>query len=254
MQGVYILERDRQDRRFGHDALAKKWWSFFNFKLLHPLVDLTEGGCVFGAVYKWSKKAAGFQFRPPGAPKIVVAFRGTITKPGSFAGDLRLDLQILRNRLHTTARFRTAFDAVKKYVCDRGRENVWIAGHSLGAAMAMLAGRRMAEEGHFLEAHLFNPPFVSAPVDGIRDKKVKRGLHIATTPGGCRAGLGAQGQVQPLRVPQRLLRPAPVGSLPLCQSEGRSLFRLCGVFRQLPGDAANRRRKHCELRGASFDQ
>lgn len=181
VQGVYILERDRQDRRLGRDALAEKWWSFFNFKLLHPLVDEAEGGSVFGAVYKWSKKAAGVPFRPPGAPKIVVAFRGTITKPGSLVGDLKLDLHILRNGLHTTARFRTAFDAVKKYVCDRGRENVWIAGHSLGAAMAMLAGRRMGEEGQFLEAHLFNPPFLSAPVDRIKDKKVKRGLHIAST-------------------------------------------------------------------------
>lgn len=181
VQGVYILERDRQDRRLGQDALADKWWSFLNFKLLHPLVDEAEGGSVFGAVYKWSKKAAGVPFRPPGAPKIVVAFRGTITKPGSLVGDLKLDLQILRNGLHTTARFRTAFDAVKKYVCDRGRENVWIAGHSLGAAMAMLAGRRMGEEGQFLVAHLFNPPFLSAPVDRIKDKKVKRGLHIAGT-------------------------------------------------------------------------
>lgn len=181
VQGVYILECDRQNRRLGRDVLAEKWWSFFNFKLLHPLVDVAEGGSVFGAVYKWSKKAAGVPFRPPGAPKIVVAFRGTITKPGSVAGDLKLDFQILRNGLHTTARFRTAFDAVKKYVCDRGRENVWIAGHSLGAAMAMLAGRRMGEEGLFLEAHLFNPPFVSAPVDRIRDKKVKRGLHIASS-------------------------------------------------------------------------
>jgi hypothetical protein len=176
---VCIQERDRQDRRLGRDALAEKWWSFFNFKLLHPLVDVAEGGSIFGAVYKWSRKAALSPFRPPGAPKIVVAFRGTITKSDTFAGDLKLDLQIVKNGLHTTARFREAFDAVKKCVCENGRENVWIAGHSLGAAMAMLVGRRIAEEGQFLEAHLFNPPFFSAPVDRISNDKVKRGLHVA---------------------------------------------------------------------------
>lgn len=179
VQGTCIQERDRQAGRLGRDALAEKWWSFFNFKLLYPLVDQAEGGSIFGAVYKWSRKAARSPFRPAGAPKIVVAFRGTITKSGSFAGDLKLDLLILKNGLHTTARFRAAFEAVKKCVCESGRENVWIAGHSLGAAMALLVGRRIAEEGQFLEAHLFNPPFISAPVNRISNDKVKHGLHIA---------------------------------------------------------------------------
>lgn len=47
-------------------------------------------------------------------PKIVVAFRVTITKPGSFVGDLGLDLQILRNTLHTIAQFWRKFNMVKK--------------------------------------------------------------------------------------------------------------------------------------------
>lgn len=58
VQGVCIQERDRQARRFGQDALAEKWWKFFNFKLLHPLIDVANGGSIFGAVYKWSRKAA----------------------------------------------------------------------------------------------------------------------------------------------------------------------------------------------------
>lgn len=39
VQGVCIQERGRQARRFGQDALA-------------------DGGSIFGAVYKWSRKAA----------------------------------------------------------------------------------------------------------------------------------------------------------------------------------------------------
>lgn len=49
----------------------------------------------------------------------------------------------------------------------------------------------MAEEGQFPEAHLFNSPFLSAPVDRIRDitTRISDNLHIANFPGGCRAPL-----------------------------------------------------------------
>lgn len=46
-------------------------------------------------------------------PKIVVAIRRMNTKAGSFVGDIRLDLQVLRNTLHMIAPFWTTFDAVR---------------------------------------------------------------------------------------------------------------------------------------------
>ncbi|KAH9291044.1 hypothetical protein KI387_044173 [Taxus chinensis] len=181
VQGVCIQERDRQERRIGPDAQAEMWWSFFNFTLLHPLHDDVDGS-IFGAVYRWTEKAAGGRSRPPGAPKTVVAFRGTVKTSVTLPRDLRLDLHFVTNRLHTTSRFHTAFDAVKTNVFHDGTDNVWIAGHSLGAAIAMLAGRKMAEEeGRFLQAHLFNPPFVSAPVERIKNEKLKRGLHLTSS-------------------------------------------------------------------------
>ncbi|GLJ35283.1 hypothetical protein SUGI_0709950 [Cryptomeria japonica] len=179
VQGVVVQERDRQEHRHGPDAQAEKWWSFFKFKLIQPLYDGVDGS-IFGSVYKWSRKAAGVCSRPAGAPKIVVAFRGTVKTRESLARDLRHHLHIFINRLHTTSRFHTGFDAVKTNVDRHGCENVWIAGHSLGAAIGMLAGRKIAEaEGRFVEAHFFNPPFVSAPLERIKSKKIKRGLHFA---------------------------------------------------------------------------
>ncbi|GLJ35281.1 hypothetical protein SUGI_0709920 [Cryptomeria japonica] len=179
VQGVVVQERDRQENRQGTDAQAEIWWSFFKFKLIQPLYDSADGS-IFGSVYKWSKKAAGLSLRPAGAPKIVVAFRGTVKTRGSLARDLCHDLQILTNRLHTTARFHTAFEAVKTSVDKYGSENVWIAGHSLGAAMGILAGRKMVEEkGLFVQAHLFNPPFISSPLEKINNEKIKRGLNFA---------------------------------------------------------------------------
>eukprot|EP01018_Ginkgo_biloba_P022323 Gb_02551 [translate_table: standard] len=179
VQGVYVQERDRQDHRQGAgQALADMWWSFFKFKLKEVLLDRIDGS-IFGSVYKFSKKAAGLQSRPPGVPKMVVAFRGTVTTPDSFARDLELDLELLRNGLHKTCRYEMGLDAVRRSVSKHGSEHGWIAGHSLGAAMAMLVGRKMAEEGYFLEAYLFNPPFFSAPLERIKNQKLKRGLHVA---------------------------------------------------------------------------
>ncbi|KAA8520958.1 hypothetical protein F0562_011631 [Nyssa sinensis] len=34
VQGVYVLERDRQENRQGSQALAPPWWEFFHFRLL----------------------------------------------------------------------------------------------------------------------------------------------------------------------------------------------------------------------------
>eukprot|EP00250_Pteridium_aquilinum_P026117 c3234_g2_i1 orf=65-679(+) len=44
---------------------------------------------------------------------------------------------------------------------------VCLAGHSNGAALALLVGRKLAEEGCFLEAHLFNPPYPSLPSEPL---------------------------------------------------------------------------------------
>ncbi|KAA8520959.1 hypothetical protein F0562_011632 [Nyssa sinensis] len=74
-----------------------------------------------------------------------------------------------------------AMQAVRNTVAAFGNLNICIAGHSLGAAMAMLAGKTMAKTGIFLEAFLFNPPFFSAPIERIKDKKLKHGIRIASS-------------------------------------------------------------------------
>ncbi|KAG5123062.1 hypothetical protein JHK82_029799 [Glycine max] len=45
--------------------------------------------------------------------------------------------------------------------------------------MAMLTRKTMAKTGIFMESFLFNPPYVSAPIEGIKDKKLKHGLRFA---------------------------------------------------------------------------
>ncbi|KAJ4951428.1 hypothetical protein NE237_028260 [Protea cynaroides] len=178
VHGVYILEQDRRQNRKGHESLAPPWWKFFHFHLFDQFIGRFS---IFGAI---------FEFRPPRsnnhpsnkiAPRYVIAFRGTIIKLDSFFGDMALDILIIRNGLHKTSHFEIGMQAVRNMVTTLGASNVWLAGHSLGSAMAMLVGKNMAKTGVFLQTFLFNPPFVSAPYDdqNIKSKKLQNGIRKA---------------------------------------------------------------------------
>lgn len=177
VQGVYNLERDRQQKREGTETLAPPWWEFFHFELIRKLIDDADFS-IFGAIYELKSSTPDWKLLGPDAPKYVIAFRGTITKPDSISRDLSLDLNFLKNGLHQTSRSEIAMQAVRNVV-SAGQANVWLAGHSLGAAVAMLAGKAMVKTGVFLQAFLFNPPFTSAPIERIKDKKLKQGIRIA---------------------------------------------------------------------------
>ncbi|KAL3698415.1 hypothetical protein R1sor_012491 [Riccia sorocarpa] len=93
------------------------------------------------------------------APKYVVAIRGTMSWK-----DVITDKEILREII---CELRPLYEPVMKFIkivhdmysADGG---VWVAGHSLGAMLALVATRRLAiDEQIVLEAHLFNPPFIS---------------------------------------------------------------------------------------------
>ncbi|XP_076947360.1 GDSL esterase/lipase At4g10955-like [Bidens hawaiensis] len=173
VQGVYILERDRQ----ASAALAPPWWIFFQFDLQSQLIDDSDS-CIFGAIYK-SK-------HPPSqhTPSYVIAFRGTLIRGNAFTRDLELDIHIIKNGLHLTSRFEIAMQAVKNLVASQtsnSKSNIWLTGHSLGSAMALLAGKRMAKTGIFLDSYLLNPPFFSAPLENIKDPNIKHGIRIASS-------------------------------------------------------------------------
>ncbi|XP_020270156.1 GDSL esterase/lipase At4g10955-like [Asparagus officinalis] len=173
VQAAYILDCDRQENRRGPNALAPAWWQFCHFDLIRTLVD--DADCsIFGAI---------FELKPPfliqNAPRFVIAFRGTLTRRDSVARDLTLDFHLIQNSLHRSSRSEIAIQAVRNIVSASGGSNIWLAGHSLGSAMATFCGKNMAKCGVLLEAFLFNPPFFSAPIERINNQKVKHGLRIA---------------------------------------------------------------------------
>ncbi|KAF8392208.1 hypothetical protein HHK36_022550 [Tetracentron sinense] len=180
VQGVYILERDRQHNRQGPQALAPPWWEFFHFRLRRQLVDDADFS-IFGAIYEFKSPPSNSNHSTQDAPRYVIAFRGTITKPYS-SRDLILIQDVFLNRLHRSSRFETAIQAVQNMVAHEvGDSNIWLAGHSLGSAMAMLSGKNMAKKGIFLKAFLFNPLYFSTPIEEIKVEKLKQGIRVVSS-------------------------------------------------------------------------
>lgn len=180
VQGVYIIERDRQEQRKQAEALAPPWWKFFHFHLRTKLVDDADSS-IFGAIYEFKQPNSENNHSTNDGPRYVIAFRGTLTKGDAFLRDFELDVCFIRNGLHQTSRFEIAIQAVRGLVATYGSSSIWLAGHSLGSAMAMLVGKSMAKTGIYLESFFFNPPYLSAPIETIKDKKVKHGIRIATS-------------------------------------------------------------------------
>ncbi|KAL5221028.1 hypothetical protein ABZP36_025741 [Zizania latifolia] len=178
VQGVYVLERDRQRNRQGDESRAPLWWRFFRFEMQQVLVDDADNS-IFGAVYKFldATNAAS-------APHYVVAFRGTIMKKASAPRDVTLNLHLVRNVLDGTSRFRaamkTVYDVLESAAAARQHDRVWLAGHSLGSAISTLVAKNKAREGVVLTTFLFNAPFPEA--QAIWDVQwLNRGIRVANS-------------------------------------------------------------------------
>ncbi|KAI3508377.1 hypothetical protein L1887_23384 [Cichorium endivia] len=176
VQGVYLLERDRQ--RGSIEQVAPPWWERFHFQLNRVLVDESDLS-YFGAIFELKYAHPVFYQSTPYPPRYVVAFRGTILRSSTRSDDMKLNMKCIFDTLEESSRFRTAFEAVWNTVTMVGPANVWVAGHSLGASIAMLAGKNMAKSRYQLETYLFNPPIISVPVEIIQNETLKHGVRIA---------------------------------------------------------------------------
>ncbi|GJN18140.1 hypothetical protein PR202_gb05268 [Eleusine coracana subsp. coracana] len=165
IQGVYLLELDRQEKRDDRTSLAPQWWRPFRYRLAQSLVDARDGS-VYGAVLEWDRRpaAAALPFRPSGAPAAVVALRGTLLRAPTALRDVADDLRFLAwDSLKGSVRFAGALAALRDAARRHGGNGngVCVAGHSLGAGFALQVGKALAKEGVLVECHVFNPPSVS---------------------------------------------------------------------------------------------
>ncbi|KAB1205063.1 hypothetical protein CJ030_MR7G016707 [Morella rubra] len=180
--GVYGLERDRRKNRHGPIDLALPWWEFFHFQVFHVLKDDVDS-TIFGAVYEFKDADPA-----PDVPKYVIAFRGTILQPDNAPQDIKLNFKCFRNKLHESSRFQLAIQYVEKLVALAANASVWLAGHSLGSSIALLAVKNtVLKMDYFIETYLFNPPFLTASIEWIKEERVKEGIRFAS--GVVKAGL-----------------------------------------------------------------
>uniref|UniRef100_A0A2N9GYP0 Fungal lipase-type domain-containing protein n=1 Tax=Fagus sylvatica TaxID=28930 RepID=A0A2N9GYP0_FAGSY len=181
VRGVYRLENYRHQNGHVPQDLALPWWDFFDFQLKEWLEDNDGiGKSIFCAKYEYKYPSPGDR----NIPQYVIAFRGTILKSkDTMFRDSKVNIQCFLNKLHKNSSFQNAIQYVKKNTVDLSRgASVWLAGHSMGSAMALLAGKKMARMDHFLTTYLFNPPFFSVPIDKIiKTEKVKFWIHITNS-------------------------------------------------------------------------
>ncbi|XP_010666437.2 GDSL esterase/lipase At4g10955-like [Beta vulgaris subsp. vulgaris] len=170
VQGVYITEIDRQQNRTGNDALAPTWWEAFHFKCIKFLEDKMDSS-IFGVIFEYMAPQHA-------SPKYVIAIRGTMIKPKTGIRDIYLDAKIFLNELSRSFRCEIALSAVAGRIESTDPANVWLAGHSLGASIALQTGRDMVKKGYYLETYLFNPPFLRLPVDIVSTRFVKNWARI----------------------------------------------------------------------------
>ncbi|CAM0908872.1 unnamed protein product [Alopecurus aequalis] len=156
VKGTCVMENDRLKCRSYNDVeLAPAWWKNLGFERIKAFVYDGEENHQFtyGAIFKLMAPS-------PFAPKYVIAFRGTMLSHPKMMEELLEDFWVVFNALANYPRFKRAHPEVDSLICSS--PSVWLAGHSLGASMALEIGRNlMLEKGRNIPTFLFNPPHVS---------------------------------------------------------------------------------------------
>ncbi|EOA20847.1 hypothetical protein CARUB_v10001184mg [Capsella rubella] len=178
VNGVYTLEGDRREKRVGSESLANPWWEFFNFTLMETLID--DDGAIYGAVFEYNLYSLYQNTPNVKVPHHVIAFRGTVLKGKTWKSDMKLNLKIMFNSLHHGGRPVHAMRTIRSMVEKHSESAIWLAGHSLGAALVLLAGKSMTSVGFLLESYIFNPPISTIPLEQLPGgDKIRGAFQIA---------------------------------------------------------------------------
>lgn len=159
------MQRDRMKKR---KPLSNPWWESFGFSLDKPLIN-EDDNSIYGAVFEY-KNNQNIPHSGSGVPpSYVIAFRGTMLKFKTWRKDLEEDLRCLFTNLSNGTRFKHAIQTIETVLEKHStkKTSVWLTGHSLGAGIALLAGKTMTKRGFPLETYVFSPPISSIPLDSL---------------------------------------------------------------------------------------
>ena len=179
IQGVYIIGRDRQQKRTEDKALAPSWWNFFHFQPIKTLIDPFDSS-IFGSIFEHKFHTHTPNYDHLGLPpRYVIAFRGTILEPDTRKRDLYLDVQIPLNGLTRDPRYHISYQEVQTILNQTSPKDVVLTGHSLGAAIALQVGKDITKKGSHIPTYLFNPPYTCAPIERINNPYLKSKIRVA---------------------------------------------------------------------------
>ncbi|CAM0909225.1 unnamed protein product [Alopecurus aequalis] len=181
VKGTCVMENDRTQCRNDKDALAPAWWESFGFIRHQKFINDSDekDKFTYGAIFRLIAPSP----RPPSAPEYVVAFRGTMLYHPKAMEELVQDMWVMFNAVGDFTRFKRTHPDVDGIInCS---DSVWLAGHSLGASMALEIGRNKMlddKEPRNVLTFLFNPPHVSpAPViNEVLTGDQKTGLYTTS--------------------------------------------------------------------------
>ncbi|KAH0908717.1 hypothetical protein HID58_032038, partial [Brassica napus] len=163
VHGVYLLQREKQKKV---NLQAYIWWESFGFSLAELLVN-EDDSSIYGAVFKYNNYQNKPHFGMP--PLYMIAFRGTVLKSKTWLSDLKEDIRCLFNNLNKGSRFQQAIKAIETVLETTETSSVWLAGHSLGAGIALMVGKTMTKRGFPLKTYAFSPPILSFPLEKLPD-------------------------------------------------------------------------------------
>ncbi|CAN7024281.1 unnamed protein product, partial [Brassica oleracea var. botrytis] len=170
VHGVYLLQREKQKKV---NSQAYIWWESFGFSLAELLVN-EDDSSIYGAVFKYNNYQNKPHFGMP--PRYMIAFRGTVLKSKTWLSDLKEDIRCLFNNLNKGSRFQQAIQATETVLETTETSSVWLAGHSLGAGIALMVGKTMTKRGFPLKTYAFSPPILSFPLEKLLDIDVVKHL------------------------------------------------------------------------------
>ncbi|CAA7043194.1 unnamed protein product [Microthlaspi erraticum] len=172
VERVYLMEKNRVS-----EEPSQLLPEMLNFTLHETLISECDNS-IYGAIFEYSGHYYDNHRNIPSLrtpPRYVIAFRGTDLKPDTMFCDALQDLRIAFGRLHRGTRFSHAIHAIMNMVAKHKDTSIWLAGHSLGAGLALLAGKTMAMSGVNLESYIFNPPIMTFPMEQISNCRLIKG-------------------------------------------------------------------------------
>lgn len=165
IQAVYIVDSENK-------SLASEWWTALGFNKIKDISD-DISTIVFASVFEY--KSPHGSTATNRAPEYVIAFRGTKDLHDIITDVSTLPLENLADANRVTK----ANACVDRLISDHGlrgprAKRLWLAGHSLGASVAICVAVHLLEArfpAENFDTFLFNPPFPGFATTNDEKKK-----------------------------------------------------------------------------------